>query len=131
MHRIADTNTEYRWTFPARGLRAVDGDTIDVIIDQGMHNQRHERLRLLGVNTPERKGATRGAGDAAWMFTENWLAVHSGTHLKIWEPEWPLRIETHKADAFGRYLARVCCADCGDCLNEKLIESGNAVVDIR
>ena len=41
--------------YRARLLRVVDGDTIDVELDHGFERMRStRRLRLLGVDTPER-----------------------------------------------------------------------------
>lgn len=34
-------------------MRWVDGDTVDVLLDLGFNTHRKERLRLVGVNTPE------------------------------------------------------------------------------
>jgi micrococcal nuclease len=113
----------HNWVFPAQLVRVVDGDTVDVSISQGMHAYRTERLRLLGVNAPEARGATKAAGDAATAFVVDWMGVAVG--------EWPLRIETHKSDVFGRYLALCFRVIDGRCLNEDLLSSGNAVVFVR
>ena len=110
------------WVYRARLERVIDGDTLDVTIDCGFHGFRTERLRLLGVNTPERKGATRAAGDEALRFVQTWLglaAVAAGG-------AWPLVIQTEKADAFGRFLATVWGVD-GACLNADLLATGHAV----
>lgn len=109
------------WNYRARCERVIDGDTIDVTIDSGFGNTRTERLRLLGVNTPERKGATRAAGDAARLFVVEWLSWLEGM-------EWPLVIKSSQDDAFGRYLARVWRASDGRELNADLIAAGHAVV---
>lgn len=34
--------------------RVIDGDTVDVIVDYGFNLFQKQRIRLLGVNTPER-----------------------------------------------------------------------------
>lgn len=108
------------WVFRARPVRAVDGDTIDVIIDAGFRSTRTERLRLLGVNTPELHGASRAAGLAAKAYVEAWLAAAGGA-------AWPLVLRTEKSDEFGRYLGRVWRASDGACLNDDLLSSGHAV----
>ena len=91
---------EHTWLFPARILRVVDGDTLDVEIDQGMHTRRIERLRLLGVDTPEMRGPERTAGAAAKAWVEQWIAATPPS-------EWPYLVRTEKADVFGRYLSLV------------------------
>ena len=37
--------------------RVLDGDTIDVTIDLGFDLYKKERVRVAGVDTPERRGA--------------------------------------------------------------------------
>lgn len=106
------------WIWRSVSSRIVDGDTIDVIIDSGFHATRVERLRLLGINCPEMK---EDAGKAAKEFTAEWIReAWSDTH-------WPLVIQTEKSDAFGRYLAYVWRVVDGRCLNDDLLDSGNAV----
>lgn len=107
------------WVYRARVTAVIDGDTLDVILDQGLHTHRTERLRLLGVNTPELRGPTRAAGLAAKAFVVSWLAEAGAG-------EWPVRIETVKADSFGRYLCwlwRV--SDCRN-LSDDLLATGHA-----
>jgi micrococcal nuclease len=103
------------WVFRARPIRAVDGDTVDVEVDGGFGNRRVERLRLLGVDTPER-------GQPGYREATEHVACWLGS-----DSDWPLLIETEKSDAFGRYLALVWRASDGQCLNDDLIESGHAV----
>jgi micrococcal nuclease len=116
---------DHQWVWRARCINVVDGDTIDVEIDAGFKSVRTERIRLLGVNTPEMKKPTYAAGQAAKGFTTSWIELSS-----IPVDSWPLIIQTHKSDAFGRYLADVWNHH-GEHLNSDLIASGNAVEDIR
>jgi micrococcal nuclease len=109
------------WAYRARVERVIDGDTLDVTIDQGLHTHRTERLRLLGVNTPELKGPTRPAGLAAAGFVTDWLA------RVPFDDDWPLIVQTHRGDAFGRWLARVWRRTDGACLNDTLLMVGHAV----
>ena len=109
------------WVFRSRAERVIDGDTIEITIDQGLHSERYEQVRILGVNCPEIHGPSKVAGDAAAAFTRSWLGTNApGT--------WPLRIQTVKDDAFGRWLATVWRVSDGACLNDDLLSSGNAVV---
>lgn len=113
------------FVYRARIDRVVDGDTLDLVIDQGMHAQRVDRVRLLGINTPERKGDTRAAGDAAMEFVRSWWML---TLLNSEFPgQWPLIIQTEKDDAFGRYLAHIWSAKSGEYLNKAIIDAGHAV----
>lgn len=89
------------WTFSAEMTRLVDGDTQELTVDAGFHTDRAVTLRLLGVNTPEVKGASRAAGLAASEFSRQWYESHDD-----------LVIQTRKdvkrsTDAFRRYLVKV------------------------
>ena len=108
--------------------RVIDGDTIDGDIDLGFSvHLDDQRLRLLRVNTPERKGSTRAAGDRAKAFTERWLANHANIVIRSRK-----RDRQHaERDSFGRYLVEVYGDDEGgrqECLNDSLLQSGNAVL---
>lgn len=72
--------------------RVVDGDTIDVIIDMGFYIFTEQRLRLNGVDTPERG---KPGYDAASAFV---AAKLKGMKFKL---------ITHKGDKYGRFLADV------------------------
>lgn len=109
------------WTYRARLERVVDGDTVDLYIDAGFRSYRSERLRLLGVNCPEVHGTSKAAGLASTAYTANWL--QQGVALD----QWPLVVQTHRSDAFGRYLATIWRVVDGTCLNEALLEAGMAV----
>jgi micrococcal nuclease len=109
------------WIYRAKLERVVDGDTLIVTLDQGLHTYRVERLRLLGVNAPEVHGATKAAGQAATAYTLFWLS--QGRAL---DP-WPLTVQTYRTDAFGRYLAQVWRIVDGANLSDDLLSSGNAV----
>lgn len=54
-----------RQTYRAICDRVVDGDTIDVLLDLGVSVYAHVRIRIAGLNAPERRGATRSAGERA------------------------------------------------------------------
>lgn len=116
---------EQNWVYRAKATRVIDGDTIEVIIDNGFYNRRVERFRLLDVNCPEMKAPTHEAGLEAKSYTSKWLSVIEPGN------EWPLIVQSVKADSFGRFLATVWRTVDGACLNEDLISSGHAVPYIR
>jgi micrococcal nuclease len=80
--------------------RVVDGDTIDVIIDLGFGVLTKERIRLLGIDTPEIRTkdlVEKAEGLKAKEFVENAILLEEVT------------IVTYKDSKgkFGRYLAEV------------------------
>lgn len=113
------------YVFRARVERVVDGDTIDVQLDCGMHGYRTERLRLLDINAPERKLRTMEAGNKARSFVCEWVDAATVAAKDV---RWPIVVQTEESDVFGRYLAYVWNAATRRCLNDDLLASGNAVV---
>ncbi|MEO6651063.1 MAG: thermonuclease family protein [Ilumatobacteraceae bacterium] len=95
----------------------VDGDTIDVMIDG-----REERVRLTGIDTPEKARRDTGApaqcfGDEATSYTATLLPV--GT---------PVRLERDVVgrDDYGRILAYVYRVDDGIFVNYEIVRQGYA-----
>ena len=91
------------WTYRARCVHVVDGDTFDLRLDLGFGlEHRRLRVRLLGADTPELRSGTaaeRAEGKRVRAFVESWLTASPS--------EWPLTVTTAKADGFGRWLAGV------------------------
>ncbi len=83
------------YEYNAKVIRVVDGDTVWLDVDLGFGVHANLDFRLNGINTPEVVGTTRVAGLAAKAELERLLAIGS------------LRIVTHKADKYGRWLADV------------------------
>jgi micrococcal nuclease len=93
------------YTYSARVIHIVDGDTIDVTVDLGFKITRDVRLRLLGIDTAEIYGVedtseTYKRGMKHKEFVADWLD-------ESFDSEYPLLIGTHKQGKFGRYLATV------------------------
>ena len=96
-------------------VRVVDGDTIVV--------SPHEKVRLIGVDTPETvhpKKAVECFGKDAKEFTRN--AVEGKTVHLVFDQGNALR---HHRDKYGRILAYVYLED-GAMLNRELIRQGFA-----
>lgn len=96
------------WPFPnvylGNVLHAVDGDTIDVMVDLGFSTYRRCRFRIVGVNTPELRGGTEETKVAA-------RAARDYTARLIGQP---VRIVTHRGKSFDRYLADVYFVEDGE-----------------
>jgi len=111
------------WTVPARVTRVIDGDTLVCDLDLGWNVWHMEqRVRLLGIDTPELKGSTRMAGEAARLFVINTLG---------WSAAWntepvAVTVVSEQLDSFGRVLGRVLLADGSD-LSTLLLDAGHAV----
>lgn len=104
------------FTYAARIRRVVDGDTIVVVLRVGPGVELVEKLRLRGLDCPERDTAE---GKAAKRFTESLLP-----------PGREVTLSTTKPDKYDRYLADVfVSAGSGETLflNNALLEHGHAV----
>lgn len=101
------------YEYQASVLRVIDGDTIDVEVDLGMHVFTKTRLRLLGINAPEKNTA---AGKDALRYLAGVLPVGS---LVV------IRTEKDKTEKYGRWLATVLAGL--DDVNEMMVETGHAV----
>jgi endonuclease YncB( thermonuclease family) len=102
-------------TSNATMLGVVDGDTIDVTIDG-----RSERVRLIGIDTPETKKANvpvQCYGPEATTFTESLLPADTDLHLER---------DVVARDDYGRMLAYVYVASDGSFVNLKIIRQGFA-----
>lgn len=108
------------YVYRCRVLNVVDGDTCDVTVDVGFKVATAQRIRLLGINAPEMKLATRAAGQAAKDMLM--LLLSRGD---VW-------IRTEKdPDNFGRYLGEftVTREDGSELnVNQAMIDEGHAVV---
>jgi micrococcal nuclease len=95
--------------------RIVDGDTIDVTI-----GGRRERVRLIGIDTPETKKPNTPVqcyGPEATEFTKSLLAVDAPLHLER---------DVVARDDYGRMLAYVYLVGDGTFVNMKIISNGYA-----
>lgn len=83
------------YQYKARLVRVVDADTLELEIDLGFHIRQEIRVRLLGIDCPER---FTEEGKSATQFVKNWFT-----------PEEFVIVTTvkDKQEKYGRYLAFV------------------------
>jgi micrococcal nuclease len=81
------------YTYKAKLVRVVDGDTLDLEVDLGFRMTTRQRFRLMGYNAPETRGPEKILGAAASARLAEVLGLSEG-----------ILITTHKGDAFGRWL---------------------------
>ena len=105
--------------------RVVDGDTIDVTIDLGFDLMKKERVRVAGVDTPEKR--TRDLEEKALgIDATNWLKKKLDDTIK---GEDELIIRTELKGGVGKYGRLLGWLDVGDAtvsLNEEMIGEGYA-----
>jgi micrococcal nuclease len=119
------------YIYKAELIRVVDGDTVELMIDQGFSQFTKQTMRLYGIDAPE-MNTLAGKAAKAWL----WEAL---------QPLEPIYVQTiqlstkAKRDKYGRFLA-VLFDDTSDMqasgptntrvspssINAKMIEAGHA-----
>ncbi|EGJ50264.1 thermonuclease family protein [Desulfocurvibacter africanus] len=94
--------------FPAKVIKISDGDTLTVLTE----DKRQVRVRLFGVDTPEKKQAF---GSKATDFTKSIAALQM------------VDVQEMDVDRYGRLVGKVTLAD-GRVLNAELVANGWAWV---
>ena len=105
--------------------RVVDGDTIDVTIDLGFDLYKKERVRVAGVDTPEKRTRDeeeKALGlDATYWMKEQLEGAIDG------EDDLVIRTElVGGMGKYGRLLGWLYIGDAEISLNEQMIEEGYA-----
>ena len=105
--------------------RVLDGDTIDVTIDLGFDLFKKERVRVAGVDTPEKR--TRNLEEKALgIDATNWLKQKLEDTI---DGEYELTIRTELKGGVGKYGRLLGWLYVGDeeiSLNEMMITEGYA-----
>ena len=105
--------------------KVLDGDTIDVVIDLGFDLQKTERVRIAGVDTPEKR--TRDLEEKALgLDATNWLKEKLTETIKG-DEELTIRTELKGGvGKYGRLLGWLYIGDSNLSLNKQMIEQGYA-----
>ncbi len=105
--------------------KVLDGDTIDVTIDLGFDLYKKERVRIAGVDTPEKR--TRDLEEKALgIDATNWLKEKLETTI-AGDDELSVRTElVGGVGKYGRLLGWLYVGDATVSLNEQMIEEGYA-----
>ena len=105
--------------------RVLDGDTIDVTIDLGFDLYKKERVRIAGVDTPEKR--TRDLEEKALgIDATEWMKKHLEETI-AGEEELTIRTELKGGmGKYGRLLGWLYVGEDTVSLNEKMIGEGYA-----
>jgi len=105
--------------------KVLDGDTIDVTIDLGFDLYKKERVRIAGVDTPEKR--TRNLEEKALgIDATNWLKEKLDTTI-AGDDELTIRTElVGGVGKYGRLLGWLYIGDSVLSLNEQMITEGYA-----
>ena len=105
--------------------KVLDGDTIDVVIDLGFDLAKTERVRIAGVDTPEKR--TRDLDEKALgLDATNWLKEKLTETIKG-DEELTIRTELKGGvGKYGRLLGWLYVGDSAVSLNQLMIQEGYA-----
>ena len=105
--------------------KVVDGDTIDVTIDLGFDLYKKERVRVAGIDTPEKR--TRNLEEKALgIDATNWLKEKLAQAI-TGDDELTIRTELSGGiGKYGRLLGWLYIGDGDVSLNEEMIKQGYA-----
>lgn len=101
------------YTYQATVLKIVDGDTADFKIDCGFSIYHDLKVRLAGINAPE-KNTQAGKDAKAWLEAQ----IPVGTSVVI-------KTQKDKQEKYGRYLGVILLGDLD--INQELVKNGHAV----
>ena len=106
-------------------VKVLDGDTIDVIIDLGFDLSKKERVRIAGVDTPEKR--TRNLEEKALgIDATNWLKEKLEGAISG-DDDLVIRTELEGGvGKYGRLLGWCYIGDATTSLNEQMIAEGFA-----
>lgn len=109
--------------YKAEVLSVYDGDTITVMIDQGMKHFARVKVRMIGINTPEIR--TKDLDEKARGYAAK-------EYLKSRIEGKTIVINTVKKGKFGRWLGVIWLygegmEELGESLNDEMIRMGHAV----
>ena len=105
--------------------KVVDGDTIDVTIDLGFDLLKKERVRIAGVDTPEKR--TRNLEEKALgIDATEWLKTRLNDTIKG-DDELLIRTElVGGVGKYGRLLGWLYIGESNVSINEQMISQGYA-----
>jgi micrococcal nuclease len=109
------------YTYPAKLVRVVDGDTVVMTVDLGFSVSVEVEFRLFGINAPETKGATKAAGLAA---KDHLIDLMSRGRCVITSVKPP------RQDKYGRWLAHVAIElpdGTSFLVSDRMVSDGHAV----
>ena len=108
------------YTYNAKVVKVVDGDTIDALVDLGFNTWKNVRIRMNGMNAPESR--TRDLEEKA-----RGLAAKARLKEILKENKNKFILVSHGVGKYGRCLGEIFLTMEGDSVNNLLISEGHAV----
>ena len=109
------------YEYKVKITRVIDGDTVDAEVDLGFDTFIKDRIRLMGLDTPEsrtRNKKEKALGLAAKAYLKELLRENKGDVI--------LRTSKEGKGKFGRILGTLLIYDGKTSVNQMLIDEGHA-----
>ena len=109
------------YEYKVKITRVIDGDTVDAEVDLGFDTFIKDRIRLMGLDTPEsrtRNKKEKALGLAAKAYLKELLRENKGDVI--------LRTSKEGKGKFGRILGTLLIYDGKTNVNQMLIDEGHA-----
>ena len=109
------------YEYKVKITRVIDGDTVDAEVDLGFDTFIKDRIRLMGLDTPEsrtRNKKEKALGLAAKAYLKELLKKNKGDII--------LRTSKEGKGKFGRILGTLLIYDGMTSVNQMLIDEGHA-----
>lgn len=108
-------------------VKVIDGDTFEI-----SYRDKIERVRLIGIDTPEAHANAKAEKDAARTGADINVIVKQGNESKNFVKQLvsvgaqvQVEIDVHERDKYGRLLAYLYFED-GRMINEEIVKAGYA-----
>lgn len=102
------------YTYEAKVIKVIDGDTVDLDIDLGFHIRITKRIRLSFINAPE---MNTDLGKRSKDFLLKSIPQESNVIIKT---------QLDKTDKYGRVLGEIFAPDQISSINKLMIDGGFA-----
>lgn len=110
------------YAYRITSARAIDGDTVDAAVDLGFGVSINVRLRLMGIDAPEKRRLTLERGRDSQKYLQMLLDTRGPLLVRTHKP---VSSQTEAKEKYGRYLADIYGAE-GESLNRKMVLDGYA-----
>lgn len=102
------------YTYEAKVIRVVDGDTVDLDIDLGFHTRVMKRIRLAFINAPERY-TDLGKRSKEFLIK----TIPEGSKVTV-------KTQLDRNDKYGRVLGELFTDNVVSSINKFMIDGGYA-----
>ena len=102
------------YTYEAKVIRVVDGDTVDLDIDLGFHTRVIKRIRLSFINAPERH-TDLGKRSKDFLLK----SIPEGSKVII-------KTQLDSTDKYGRVVGEIFAPDQISSINKLMVDGGFA-----